>query len=111
LALNFVPGPEGLAERPLITVLGSRTAVAEYAGREGFNVFNFAGVAEADWARTNAQLLNAALQRGDQIWLVTNPALHAAALQRAGISLESSYYLSLELPMLREFGAVAVPKY
>jgi hypothetical protein len=74
-------------------------------------VLDFTGVAEEEWARTNAQLLNSTLQRGNQIWLVTNPALHEAALERAGISLGKSFYLTLELPMLEEFGAVAVPKY
>ena len=88
-----------------------RTAVAEYVGREGFNVFDFTGVAEEEWGRRNAQLLNSAMRRGDEIRLVTDPALHEAYLKELGIPLTKSYYLSLELPMLEQYGAAVVRGY
>jgi hypothetical protein len=48
------------------------------------------------------------MQRGDNIWLVTDPAAHAQLMQQLG---KSSYYLDLELPMLEEFNASPVIKY
>jgi hypothetical protein len=92
----------------LTTVLGSGRDVAQYAGREGFNVLDMSSVPEEEWARTNAEWLNAALQRGDNIWLVTNPATHTALMQSLG---KTSYYLDLELPMLEQYGAKAAVKY
>ena len=64
----------------------------------------------AEFDRLNAEWLNAALQRGDRIMAVTDPAAHAQFLERIrpGLSAQSRY-LNLELPMLEEFGAT-VPK-
>jgi hypothetical protein len=54
----------------MTTVLGSRRDVAAFAGRAGFNALNMDALAESEWARTNAEWLNAAIQRGDNIWLM-----------------------------------------
>jgi len=59
-------------------------------------------VAESKWARTNAEWLNAAIRRGNSIWLVTDPAAHTALMNSIG---RTSYYLDLELPMLEEYDA------
>jgi hypothetical protein len=92
----------------MTTVLGSGRDVAAYAGKPGFNVLDMSSVPEQEWARTNAEWLNSAMQRGDNIWLVTDPAAHAQLMQQLG---KSSYYLDLELPMLEEFNASPVIKY
>jgi len=101
-------GGGGTDGGPMTTVLGSRSDVAQYAGRPGFNVLDMSGVPEAEWPRVNAELLNAAMQHGDIIWLVTDPAAHAQLMLQLG---KSSYYLDLELPMLEEFGADVVPQF
>lgn len=92
----------------MTTVLGSGRDVAKYAGKEGFNVLDMSKVPQAEWARTNAEWLNKALRSGDDIWLVTDPAKHTQLMQQLG---KQSYYLDLELPMLEQFGAKAVPKF
>jgi len=69
---------------------------------------DLSGIPEAEWSRANAEWLNAAMQRGDTIWLVMDPAAHAELMLQLG---KSSYYLDLELPMLEEFGADVVPKF
>lgn len=96
------------AESRLTTVLGSGRDVAKFAGKEGFNVLDMAKVPEAEWARTNAEWLNTALRRGDNIWLVTDPAKHTLLMNELKLQ---SYYLDLELPMLDQFGAKAIPKF
>jgi len=73
----------------------------------GYNILERpAGMTDAEFGRYNAQWMNAALQRGDTIMAVTDPAAHEAMLEsiREGLSLESNY-LNIELPMLEEFGA------
>ena len=67
-------------------------------------VLNMDAVAESEWAGTNAEWLNAAIQRGDNIWLVTDPAAHTALMNSIG---RTSYYLDLELPTLEEYRAHA----
>jgi hypothetical protein len=86
----------------MTTVLGSGRDVAAFAGKPGFNVLNMDAVAQSEWARTNAEWLNAAIQRGDNIWLVTDPAAHTALMNSIG---RTSYYLDLELQMLEEYNA------
>jgi hypothetical protein len=95
---------ETAVESSTTTVLGSGRDVAAFAGQPGFNVLNMDGIAESEWARTNAEWLNAAIQRGDNIWLVTDPAAHTALMNSLGLT---SYYLDLELPMLEEYNADA----
>jgi hypothetical protein len=103
-AANFIAAES----ETMTTVLGSGRDVAAYAGKPGFNVLDMSSVPEQEWARTNAEWLNSAMQRGDNIWLVTDPAAHAQLMQQLG---KSSYYLDLELPMLEEFNASPVIKY
>jgi len=96
------------AESKMVTVLGSGRDVSAYAGKSGFNVLDMSKVPEAEWARKNAEWLNSALRRGDDIWLVTDPAKHTQLMQQLG---KQSYYLDLELPMLEQFGANTIPKF
>jgi RHS repeat-associated protein len=101
-------GGGGTDSGPMVTVVGSGSDVARYAGRPGFNVLDMSEIPEAEWPRANAEWLNAAMQRGDTIWLVTDPAVHAQLMLQLG---KSSYFLDLELPMLEEFGADVVPNF
>ena len=100
------------SERARITVIGSIEHTSRHIGREGFNVLNvpesvYKGMTGPEFDRLNAEWLNEALQRGDTIWIVTDPAKHALRLEsiRPGLSLQSRF-LNLELPMLEEFGAI-----
>jgi len=97
------------AETRLTTVLGSGRDVAPYANRPGFNVLNMDNLPASEWPRQNALWLNEAIQRGDNIWLVTDPVKHTQLMQQLG---KSSYYLDLELPMLQQYSGInAIPKY
>ncbi len=97
------------AETRLTTVLGSGRDVAPYANRPGFNVLNMDSLPASEWPRQNALWLNQAITRGDNIWLLTDPAKHTQLMQQLG---KSSYYLDLELPMLQQYNGVnAIPKY
>jgi hypothetical protein len=93
-----------------ITIIGSSRDTAEYFGRPGFNVLNLDGIPEAQWRAINTRWIDDAVERGDEIWLVTDPAKHAALMTRLG---KNSYYLSLELPRLQALGAMSrmVKKY
>jgi RHS repeat-associated protein len=86
-----------------ITVLGSGADVGKYVGRAKFNVLNMDDIKETEWARTNAEWLNKAIHRGDDIWLITDPVEHQRLMQQLG---KKSYYLDLELPMLNEYSGV-----
>jgi len=79
----------------MVTVLGSGHHVCDYAGKPGFNLLDMSKILEAEWARTNAEWLNAAMRRSDDLWLVTDPVKHTQLLKRLG---KESYYLNLELP-------------
>jgi len=68
----------------MVTVLGSGRDVSAYAGKPGFNVLDMSKVPEAEWARTNAEWLNAAMRRGDDLWLVTDPVKHTQLMQQLG---------------------------
>jgi len=93
----------------MVTVLGSGKDVAQYANQPGFNVLNMDNLPTSEWPRQNALWLNQAITRGDEIWLVTDPAVHAQLMQQLGYS---SFYLDLELPMLKQYSQInAVPKY
>jgi len=97
------------ADSRMITVLGSGRDVAPYVRRPGFNTFTGAGIPKAELDTQNALWLNNAIQRGDQIWLVTDPAAHQALMDLKGLQ---SAYLNLELPMLGEYSGVnAIPKF
>lgn len=97
------------ADSRMVTVLGSGRDVAQYANRPGFNVLNMDNLPMSEWPRQNALWLNQAITRGDEIWLVTDPAAHAQLMQQLG---KSSYYIDLELPMLNQYSGVnAIPKF
>lgn len=53
-------------------------------------MLNLSKVPYAEWSRENALWLNTALQRGDDIWLVTDPVKHSQLMQQLG---KQSYYL------------------
>ncbi|HWA08329.1 MAG TPA: RHS repeat-associated core domain-containing protein [Opitutaceae bacterium] len=91
-----------------VTVLGSMRDIAPYSNRSGFNVLDVSNVPKVEWSRVNAEWLNQAIVRGDDIWLVTDPVKHTQLMQELG---KSSYYLDLELPILEEFNAPAIPKF
>lgn len=95
-------------ESRLTTVIGSIRDVEPYLDKPGFNVFKVAGLSKAEWARANAEWLNAALRRGDEIWALTNPMKHAKLMREVG---KQSSYLELELPMLKQFGVRSIKKY
>jgi RHS repeat-associated protein len=100
-----------VANSQMTTVLGSGRDVAPYVGQPGFNTFTGAGIPAAELDTQNALWLNNAVQRGDQIWLVTDPGAHAALLQSLPGQPQSAY-LNLELPMLNQYSGVnAIPKY
>lgn len=108
-SVKFLAAETGAAETRMTTVLGSGRDVAPYANRPGFNVLNMDNLPASEWSRQNALWLNQAVTRGDQIWLVTDPAAHAQLMQQLG---KSSYYLDLELPMLNQYSGVdAIPKF
>jgi hypothetical protein len=87
-----------------VTVIGSGADVRAYQGR-GFNVLNMDDLPPSEWPRQNALWLNDAIQRGDDIWLVTDPKKHAKLMKEVK---KSSYYLDLELPMLEHYQGVNV---
>ena len=109
--LNSIFADTAAADSQIITVVGSGRDVAPYVGRPGFNTFTGAGIARAELDTQNALWLNSAIQRGDQIWLVTDPEAHAAFLENLP-SKPQSAYLNLELPMLNQYSGVnTIPKY
>jgi CheY-like chemotaxis protein len=102
-----LPGP--CPKTPMITVLGSKRDVAKFKEQPGYNVLNFDNLPRTEWPRANALKLNEVIVRGDQIWLVTDPAKHAAFIESKGFQ---SFYLDLELPMLNQYSAVnVIPKF
>jgi RHS repeat-associated protein len=97
------------ADSRMVTVLGSGRDVAPYVGRPGFNTFTGKGIAQAELDTQNALWLNNAIQRGDEMWLVTDPVKHQALMDAKNLQ---SAYLNLELPMLNQYSGVnAVPKF
>jgi len=103
--------PAKNTESKMTTVIGALEDTAKFKGQPGFNVLDvpdsiYKAMSPAEFDRLNASWLNTALQRGDSIWAVTDPAAHMQFLERIepGLSL-GSRYLNLELPMLQEFGA------
>ena len=110
LARSFVRTAAAAAEQRTITVLGSRRAIEAggYVTRPRFNVFRpAANMTKQEIDRANAEWLNAALVRGDEIWLVTHPEQHARFLQSLPPGAFESYnYIHLELPMLEQYKAV-----
>jgi hypothetical protein len=105
---SFLAAETTAADSPMITVLGSGRDVAPYVGQPGFNTFTGAGIPAAELDTQNALWLNNAIQSGDQIWLVTDPAAHQALMNQ--LNLQSAY-LNLELPMLEYSGVNAIPKF
>jgi RHS repeat-associated protein len=110
LTRGFVRTAAPAAQQRTITVLGSRRAIeaGAYVTRPRFNVFRpAANMTKQEIDRANAEWLNAALVRGDEIWLVTHPERHARFLQSLPPgAFESSNYIHLELPMLEHYKAV-----
>jgi hypothetical protein len=110
LTRSFVRTAGAAAEQRTITVLGSRRAIdaGAYVSRRGFNVFRpAANMTKQEIDRANAEWLNAAIVRGDEIWLVTHPEQHARFLQSLPPgAFESSNYIHLELPMLEQYKTV-----
>jgi RHS repeat-associated protein len=106
-AITDVATASGAAvtESRMVTVLGSISDVEPYIGRQGFNVFDVSALPKTEWARANGQWLNSAMRRGDELWLLTDPAKHGLLMQKVGAR---SHYLELELPTLEHFGASAV---
>jgi RHS repeat-associated protein len=95
------------AESRMTTVIGSMDDVAAFKNVPGYNVLERpAGMTDAEFGRYNAEWMNSALQRGDTIMAVTDPAAHQAMLEgiETGLSGKSNY-LNIELPMLEHFGA------
>ena len=113
-------GLDATADEPMITALGSRRGVANFvADNPGLNIntFQWENIAAEEGVpmeyvldRENALWLNAAIQRGDTIYEVTDPAAHAAALNRLPIPPPSAY-LNLERPMLRQYEGVNIVHY
>ena len=110
-----VVGGRGAAAAPehrTITVLGSRDAIK--AGRcaanpSRFNVFRQAeNMTKQEIDRLNAQSLNTAIRRGDDIWLRTNPEKHAARLfdEFDESAFWNSNYIHVELPMLEQYESI-----
>jgi len=104
LTRSFVRTTAAAAQQKTITVLGSRRAIeaGAFVTRPRFNVFRpAANMTKQEIDRANAEWLNAALLRGDEIWLVTHPEQHARFLQSLPPgAFESSNYIHLELPMM-----------
>jgi RHS repeat-associated protein len=103
------------SEKQMITVIGSLEDTGKYVGQKGYNVLNvpddiYKAMSTQEFDRLNADWLNAAIQRGDTIAAVTDPASHAARLEsiRPGLS-QNSRFLNLELPMLQEYGVLPTP--
>lgn len=84
--------------------------VAPYAGREGFNVLDMSAVPKEEWSRVNAEWLNQAIVRGDDIWLVTDPVKRSAELMAKYGTDQGAAYISMELPMLEQYSGVNVVK-
>jgi hypothetical protein len=99
---------------PQITVIGASKDTGKHIGRAGFNILNvpddaFKVMTSGEFDRLNALWFNSALQRGDAIWLLTDPHTYAAQLLAKYRTTQGSRYFSIELPMLEEFG-VLIPK-
>jgi hypothetical protein len=95
------------AERPLITVIGSLRDTEPFIGREGFNVLNvpkdvYESMTPEEFDALNTRWLQSAINRGDEIWLVTDPIKHAELMETLGTN---SRYLDLELPLLEQTGS------
>jgi hypothetical protein len=83
--------------------------VAPFANNPArFNVLDMSAVPKAEWSRYNAEWLNRALVRGDDIWLVTDPVKRSAELMRKYGTDQGSAYMNLELPMLEEYNSANV---
>ena len=108
---GFIPEVYNSAQGRMVTVLGSLRDTSGFIGRPGFNVLNFSDAAytrmgAAAFGRFNAEWFNAAMQRGDAIWLLTNPATHSQLMLQLG---KASNYLDIELLMMENFDASTLP--
>ena len=94
-----------------IAVIGGRDDVAPYAAYPSrFNVFRpKANMTKQEIDRANGAWMNSIVRGGDEIWAVTNPQRHANRLRSeyGEAAFQKSSYLHLELPMLRQYEAVA----
>lgn len=98
-------------EGRLITVIGSQRDVARggYHVMDGFNtlrVGNFDFMSSQAFDAINQNFMRIAIERGDDFWLVTNPAAHRALSQQYNFQ---SRFLDLEIPMLEVGRGVTIP--
>ncbi len=84
----------------LRTVLGSAADVSRYRGQSGYNVLEMNYDLPLDVRkRLNVEWLDEAIDRGDEIILVTNPVKWEAFMREIG---KRSFYNDIELPHLLE---------
>ena len=74
----------------------------------GYNVLDMDNIPKTEWTRYNAEWLNTALRRGDQIWLRTDPAARSAYLIKKYGTDQESLYFNTELLMLEHFSGVDI---
>ncbi|MGI8602323.1 MAG: PKD domain-containing protein [Verrucomicrobiales bacterium] len=86
------------------TVLGSGADVAPYAGKSGFNVLSMDRTLPLETRKAiNRQWLDAAIDRGDDILLKTDPIKWDRFMREIG---KESFYNEVELPRLLERGVI-----
>ena len=73
-------------------------------------MLDMSSVPKAEWSRYNAEWLNQAIVRGDDVWLVTDPVKRSAELMRKYGTDQGSAYISMELPMLEEYSGINLIK-
>ena len=87
-----------------ITVLGSGRDVAQYAGKPGFNVLNMNRNLPIEVRKAiNVRWLDAAIDRGDDFLLKTDPVKWDNFMREIG---KQSFYNEVELPRLLQRGVL-----
>ena len=101
LLKNPAPAAKSTVVPKQITVIGSRTDTLAAKGWPGHNVLDV-----PTWtAKGNIKWLDSAIRRGDEIYLATDPAKHAAILDSLP-TRPFSAFTDLELPYLQWRGYV-----
>jgi len=98
-------------QQKLVTVLGSGKDVSIFKGKKGYNALSMdASLPLSTRKEINRQWLNEAIDRGDEIHLMTDPIKWEKFMRDIG---KSSFYNDVELPLLLERGALdrAIAKY